>query len=96
MKWRMPKPCEDCPFNADGPGLHLRESLRPRRWLDILRALRHDGHFICHKTGPSTGDGSKLTCAGAIEWQKKRGLPSQYVRICERLEYFNKQKEERR
>jgi hypothetical protein len=81
----MPAPCADCPFNAKGPGLRLRFGLRPGRWREILSALRRDGHFLCHKTTGETGDGSNLLCAGAMAWQERRGLPSQLVRIMERL-----------
>jgi hypothetical protein len=91
--WRMPEPCVDCPFNASGPGRHLRDTLRGERWRGILRALRSDGHFICHKTGDDTGDGSQLVCAGSIAWQEAHGLSSQYVRICERLDWFRTERE---
>lgn len=83
--WRMAAPCADCPFNETGPGRILRDSLKPGRFSQILVALRHDGHFQCHKTGRETGDGSELLCAGALAWQEQRGLSSQYVRIAERL-----------
>jgi hypothetical protein len=83
--YRMPAPCANCPFNRTGAGAALRRSLRRGRWAEILRALRSDGHFMCHKTTRETGTGAELICAGSIEWQDKRGLPSQYRRICERL-----------
>lgn len=82
----MLKPCIDCPFNKRGPGLRLRRSLRPGRMAEIERALRSDQHFTCHKTTVNTGDGSNRICAGSIEWQEKRGLSSNYLRICERLD----------
>lgn len=87
-KWKMEKPCADCPFNRSGPGLHLRRTLARGRWAEILRALRSDGHFMCHKTTTETGNGTNLLCAGSIAWQDARRLPSQYRRICERLEYM--------
>jgi hypothetical protein len=83
--WRMAAPCAACPFNETGPGRALRNSLRPGRFKEICAGLRRDGHFQCHKTGRETGDGSELLCAGALAWQEKRGLSSQYVRIAERL-----------
>jgi len=86
MTWRVDKMCADCPFQSKGPGLHLRKSLQRDRWLEILSGLRIQGHFICHKTTDETGNGSDLVCAGAIEWQNKHKLSSQYVRICERLD----------
>lgn len=84
--WRMRAPCVDCPFNKSGPGLKLRRSLRPGRMEEIERALRGDGHFICHKTTAQTGDGSRRICAGSIAWREKRGFSSNYQRICERLD----------
>lgn len=84
MNWRMPAPCETCPFNSDGPGLFLRMTLR--RWPAILRGLRSDQHFICHKTSDETGNGTNLICAGALEWQHKRGLSSNLERIMERID----------
>jgi len=86
--WRMEKMCEDCPFAKNGKGARLRRSLRPGRWRSILAGLRREETFTCHKTTDETGDGSNRVCAGAIEWQDKHGTSSQYVRICERLEYF--------
>lgn len=72
--------------------MHLRKSLHPERWREILGGLKRGDHFICHKTGDETGDGSNLICAGAMEWQHKRGLTSQYERVCERLEYSVRKK----
>jgi len=86
--WRMKEQCGDCPFATKGPGHHLRVTLERGRWREIQSALERDGHFLCHKTTDETGDGSNLLCAGAIEWQEKRGLSSQLVRIAERLEYI--------
>jgi hypothetical protein len=86
VKWRMDEPCVDCPFNDSGPGLHLRNSLRRARWRGILYDLRHDKGFHCHKTTEETGNGTNLLCAGAIEWQNKRGLSSNLQRVMERID----------
>lgn len=91
MAWRMQKPCENCPFNASGPGLHLRKSLHADRWAEILRGLKHDQHFTCHKTTHETGDGSNRICAGAIAWQEKHGLSSNLQRVLERV-FFSKER----
>jgi hypothetical protein len=85
-KWRMEKMCDNCPFDHVGPGRMLRASLRPGRWREILRSLRSNLHFTCHKTGRETGNGSELICAGAIAWQEKRGLSSNLQRVMERIE----------
>lgn len=86
--WKVESPCVDCPFNEDGAGLHLRKTLRRGRWQSILKALRTDQHFMCHKTTPETGNGRNLVCAGALAWQDDRGLSSNYVRVCQNRDYF--------
>jgi len=86
MTWRTEKMCCDCPFAKSGPGLHLRKSLHPRRWREILFCLRMDGHFHCHKTTDETGDGSELLCAGSLEWQEKNlGYVGQLARIMQQI-----------
>lgn len=86
MKWRIPEPCADCPFNETGPGRELRDSLARGRWKEILDALRADKHFICHKTAKKTGDGSELQCAGSLNWcEENLGTVPQLARIMERL-----------
>lgn len=85
MAWRMEAMCSDCPFAKSGAGLRLRKSLRPGRWLEILRSLRADQSFPCHKTTDETGDGSNLACAGGLEWQHERGLSSNFERVMERI-----------
>lgn len=87
-RWRVAKMCADCPFASKGPGLALRKSLAKGRWQSITRGLLRGECFTCHKTTDETGDGSNLVCAGSIEYQDKRNISSQYVRVCERLEYF--------
>ena len=87
--WRMRNKCEDCPFANSGPGLHLRKSLMPGRWKQILQSLRSSYHFVCHKTTVETGDGSNRVCAGAIEWQAKRGIEANLVRVMRRLGVLN-------
>jgi hypothetical protein len=87
MNWRMPSMCDNCPFDTKGPGRHLRRSLRPGFWREILRMLRYTGkHFTCHKTTHETGDGSMLVCAGSITWQNQRGLESDMQQCMERLD----------
>lgn len=86
--WRMVKPCADCPFSTKGPGLRLRRSLRPGRYRSILADLRRGAHFFCHKTTRGTGDGSNRVCAGSLAWSEKRGITSNYQRVCERVEHI--------
>jgi hypothetical protein len=78
--------CANCPFAEDGEGLRLRMGLKPGRWRDILKSLKNDQHFICHKTSTETGDGTNLMCAGALAWQQEREVTSNYQRVCERID----------
>lgn len=74
--------CADCPFHNAGPGRYLRRTLHPGRWREILKSLRDDSHFICHRTTLGTGDGSYQICRGAHEWQlENRGSGSVLFRI---------------
>jgi hypothetical protein len=66
----------------------LRRSLERGRMAEIKRALRNDQHFICHKTSDETGNGTNLMCAGALAWQRKRGLSSNLERVMSALDYF--------
>jgi hypothetical protein len=86
--WRTAKMCADCPFASRGPGLRLRKSLARGRWKEICDSLMRQEHFHCHKTTDETGDGSKLICAGSIEWQDRHGTSANLVRIMERIDYF--------
>lgn len=88
-KWRMPSPCENCPFNETGPGRVLRDGLRPGRFDEILDSLEAGQSFTCHKTVDDEGHGEKLMCAGAIAWQEENGCVSQMQRWMERIEYFS-------
>lgn len=65
----------------------MRASLR--RLADIEAELSRQfspTYFLCHKTTRQTGNGSNLVCAGALAWQDARGIESDYVQICRRLE----------
>lgn len=86
VRWKMEAPCTDCPFSDSEAGTRLRKSLAKGRMTEIKRALRADQHFTCHKTTAETGNGTNLVCAGALAWQDERGLSSNYVRVCERID----------
>lgn len=93
LRWKMEKPCANCPFSTSDAGKHLAGTLGPGRLAELKRALRTDHHFICHKTTESTGNGTNLVCAGALAWQEERGLPSNYQRVCERLAWMSRRDE---
>jgi hypothetical protein len=83
MAWRLAEKCDNCPFAKSGPGLHLKQSLGLQRWRGILFDLRHNRHFVCHKTTKETGNGTNLVCAGSIEWSEKRGVSQNFCRVME-------------
>ncbi len=94
--WKMERPCADCPFSDSEKGTHLRRSLAKGRMASIKRGLLRGEHFMCHKTTPETGKGSNLVCAGALAFQDEHGVSSNYVRVCERLAWFNEQRKEQK
>lgn len=89
--YRQDRPCSDCPFNDDGPGRVLRDSLQPGRWDGILADLRAEKTFPCHQTqsGPRWTKKS-LVCAGAIRWQRAHDCLPQAVQVAERLTRMQK------
>lgn len=91
-EWRMPEKCANCPFAESGDGLRLRKALAKGRWQSIIAGLMRGEYFMCHKTTTETGNGTKLLCAGAIEFQEENGCTSNYQRVCENLEYFAKRR----
>lgn len=90
-KWRMDVECDNCPFATSGPGKQLGDSLRPGRWREILRSLRKEQSFPCHKTvsyeedSDGTCTNQTRVCAGAIAWQKRHGIFPQWLQVMERL-----------
>ncbi len=95
--------CAKCPFQGEGKGLALWQSLMPERRAEILNALMADGSFPCHETGEEPEDGydeddeyfnlesGMLLCSGSLEWQvKNMGHVGQLARIGERLDATRK------
>ena len=93
FRWRQEKQCHNCPFANAGPGLALRKSLRKPRWREIISAILQGDVFWCHKTTYDDQDdddhysprGKELVCAGALAYQEKRGVSSNYQRLCEQI-----------
>lgn len=81
----QPSSCSDCPFNEQGPGRHLRDSLAPGRMEEIIDDLRARKTFNCHQTTRQTGNGTEKICAGALAFQRKEGCVPDTVQICERI-----------
>lgn len=89
MKHDMTKPCHQCPF------LKTMERGFSKARLEEMAS----GPFPCHKTAEvvedddrgaeyhATDDSSQ--CAGALIYLEKRGMPSQNMRIMERLGLYD-------
>lgn len=86
FKWRVPVKCDDCPFHDQGPGRHLRDSLGDSRWVEIVASLYKGAKFDCHNTTQATGHDANLYCAGALEFQRERGINMDYINLCESFE----------
>jgi hypothetical protein len=64
----------------------------PERWREILKSLRRGEGFPCHNSGEYEDgeDGEErytkfLVCAGALEYQHKVGVQSQWVQVATRM-----------
>lgn len=91
MKYSMISPCPECPF--------LRKNSKSYG----LRRLKEfaSGEFPCHKTAECYEDDEvsefratedSLHCAGALIFLEKRNSPHQMMRICERLNMYDRRK----
>lgn len=90
----MRRPCKECPFRKDGPKIsrrHAKEIMTPF-------ANGTGGMFPCHKTADvdeddgtyeAKRDGSSRHCAGALIFAEKHNMPTQMMRIAERLGLYD-------
>ena len=77
QKWKMPKPCCDCPFDGpDGEIAHERVADRDmENFIVGIHRLINGGSFTCHKTLKRFGGDDKyLCCAGSLRWQDIHGI----------------------
>lgn len=87
--YSLTRPCPKCPFRSD-----ITPYLRTDRVRDLARALVRS-EFACHQTTKPTGDGDRVAtkdsihCAGALILLEKEKLPSQMMRICERVGLYD-------
>lgn len=92
LEWDLTRPCADCPFRREG-GVRLR-SERTREIAEY--ALGPGGAtFACHKTtgvGGEYKDGKQRQCAGALVFAEKNDAPTQMMRICGRLGFYDPNK----
>lgn len=94
MKMTLVRPCPKCPFRTD-----IKPYLR-KGAIDEFKhnMLRRDHTFTCHETqvGPN-GEycdnlPGKQHCAGALILLEKLQKPNQYMRIMERLGFYDRKK----
>jgi len=93
MEYGLTSPCDNCPFRSD-----IQSYLRPERVREIQQSLVRS-EFPCHKTMAYDGeDGAPQEtahtqhCAGALILLERLELPSQMMRICERLSLYDRRK----
>lgn len=91
MNYTKTSPCDNCPFRKDKPF-----PLPAERVQEIRDGLQR-GAFACHKTTVDSDDDDgqrvdtdkSLHCAGALILLEKTKQPSQMMRICERLGFYD-------
>jgi hypothetical protein len=97
-RYKLRRPCENCPFRTDVPGY-----LRRERAQEIAEALAKGAEFACHQTTVSDeefgGDGSERVatpdsafCAGALITMERSGQANQIMRVAERLGLYEHEK----
>ncbi len=94
--YSMTTPCPKCPFRTD-----ITPYLHPGRVLELERSLV-TAEFPCHLTTSFDGQeeddtfyvpsGDEIHCAGALILLEKLERPSQMMRICERLGFYDRRK----
>lgn len=95
-----PTACESCPFNEDGLGRELRDSLAPGRFDGIRAELDKGLPFPCHET---TGGVSRKTkwrkswrvCAGSLAYQRKNHCVPDVVQVVERIAAITEKRQAR-
>ena len=87
----MTTPCAECPF-LDTP--QMRRGFSLRRLKEFA-----SGEFPCHQTADANNEDSEFRateksvhCAGALIFNEKRETPTQMMRICERLGFYDMRK----
>lgn len=94
MNFNMKTPCPLCPFRTD-----VRAYLTKARVREIIAAITlQDGTFACHKTVTHDDDGKHVPdskeehCAGALIFLERMNRPNQFMRIAERIGFYNRTK----
>lgn len=97
MQTDLTRPCKLCPFRTDC----LKGWLGRERAEEITEALLNDQSFACHETVDHTNDEddqphvtgpNEQHCAGAMILLEKLELANQWMRISERLGFYDRTK----
>jgi hypothetical protein len=91
VNYTKTKPCDNCPFRKDKP------FPLPADRVEEIRDGLQRGEFACHKTTVDNDESEgcrietdkSLHCAGALILMEKIQEPSQMMRICERLGFYD-------
>ena len=96
MEYNLRRPCAQCPFRSD-----INPFLTRARAMEIATSLDR-AEFPCHKTldysqaANNDGEGAETDktahCAGALIVLERMNKPSQMMRICERLGFYDRSK----
>lgn len=86
MNFNLKKPCKECPFIK---GSCTNITLREGRLEEIVKDIRSDMSFICHKT---LDNKEKEHCGGALIFLEKENNPNQMMRIAERIGLYDRHK----
>jgi hypothetical protein len=91
MKMDLRAPCANCPFRTD-----VEPYLHPARAEEIVVAItEQDATFSCHKhnqfdDGEAIETRDSQHCAGALILLEKIERPNQWMRIAERMGWYDR------
>lgn len=90
MNFDLKAPCKDCPFKNNVA--HQRGWLGKSRAESIIHAItEEDKTFQCHKTLDLASE-SAQHCAGATILLERLDNPNQWMRIAERINFYDRNK----
>lgn len=91
MRFDLRKPCKDCPFLV---GSSTNISLDEGRIEEIVKDLRDDMTFACHKTIKEYTDKKvdEQHCGGALIFLERENNPNNLMRVAERIGFYDRTK----
>ncbi|WP_144472957.1 hypothetical protein [Bacillus pumilus] len=85
MRFDIKKPCVDCPFLEDS---RTFKTLSKNRLKGIIKDIRDDSSFTCHKT-LELPSAEQQHCGGALIFLEREESPNQIMRIAERIGLYD-------